>query len=162
VAQQLLHVADAGAGAQEMSRAAVTKGMRRGFNFNLESVVADAIGDHLIRKTTPGDGKPKCGSWRNDFGLATSSAFAPKLAGRQLRTRHRDVTSQPMRGGLSEWHEAIALALAKTNSQALRGRVHVVEVQTMRFRVPNAGGVERFQQGAIAQADRRRNAWTLD
>ncbi len=38
----MLHVADAGAGAQQMRRAAVTKGVRRGLEFNLESVVADA------------------------------------------------------------------------------------------------------------------------
>jgi hypothetical protein len=33
-----------------MRGAAVTKGVRRGFEFNLESVVADAVGDHLITK----------------------------------------------------------------------------------------------------------------
>src|SRR5713226_191158 len=60
VAEELLDVPDAGAAAQEMRRAAVAEGVHRGFEFNLDSIVADAVGDHLIRETTAGDGEPQC------------------------------------------------------------------------------------------------------
>ena len=39
VAKQLLHVPDAGAATQEMSHAAMAKGVHRGFEFNLPGVV---------------------------------------------------------------------------------------------------------------------------
>ena len=55
VAEELLHVADAGAATQEMSGAAVAEGVDCGFEFNLDSVVANALGDHLIRQTAAGD-----------------------------------------------------------------------------------------------------------
>jgi len=51
MAQELLHVTNAGAATQKMSRAAVTKGVDAGFEFNLKSVVTDTVGDHLIRET---------------------------------------------------------------------------------------------------------------
>ena len=59
MAEQLLHVANAGATTQEMRRAAVTKGVHGGPHFGLQSVVTDAVGDHLIRETTAGDGEPE-------------------------------------------------------------------------------------------------------
>ena len=49
MAEQLLHVTDAGAGAQEMRCARVTKGVRRDPQSGLQSIVANAVGDHLIR-----------------------------------------------------------------------------------------------------------------
>ena len=54
VAKQLLHVPDAGAAAQQMRRAGVAKGVHAGFDFRLQSVVANALRDHLIRETTAG------------------------------------------------------------------------------------------------------------
>ena len=54
VAKQLLHVPNAGATAKKMSRTGVTKGVRRGLEFSLQSVVTDALGDHLIGETTAG------------------------------------------------------------------------------------------------------------
>ena len=60
VAEELLHVADAGAATQEMRGAAMTKGVHRGLEFNLQSVVADAVSDHLIRETTARDREPQC------------------------------------------------------------------------------------------------------
>ena len=48
VAEQLLDVPDAGTAAQKMSGAAVTKGVHRGFEFSLQSVVGNALRDHLI------------------------------------------------------------------------------------------------------------------
>ena len=67
VAEQLLHVADAGAATQEMRGAAVTKGMHRGFHFRLQSIVADAVGDHLIREATASYRQPQ-GRRRGDPG----------------------------------------------------------------------------------------------
>ena len=55
VAKELLDVTHAGAATQEMSRARLAKGVDRGFEFNLESVVADAVGDHLIGETVAGN-----------------------------------------------------------------------------------------------------------
>lgn len=54
VSQELLHVPDTGAATQEMRRAAMTEGVDCGFEFNLESIVADALGDHLVQETTAG------------------------------------------------------------------------------------------------------------
>ncbi|MCU1264532.1 MAG: hypothetical protein JWM21_850 [Acidobacteria bacterium] len=87
VAEQLLDVTDAGAATQEMSGARVAEGVHRGSEFRLQSMVADALGDHLIRETTAGDWQPQSRSWWNEFRLATSLTFAPPLAGSQLRTR---------------------------------------------------------------------------
>ena len=55
MAEQLLHVAQAGAATQEMRRAAVPESVHRSFHFGLQSVVANAVGDHLIRETAAGD-----------------------------------------------------------------------------------------------------------
>lgn len=52
VAEQLLDVTDAGAATQEMRRAAVTEGMHRGFDFRLQRVVADAVGDAAVTELT--------------------------------------------------------------------------------------------------------------
>ena len=58
--QELLHVPDAGATTQEMSRAAVAERVHIGLEFNLQSVVADAVGDHLIRQATASNREPQC------------------------------------------------------------------------------------------------------
>ena len=54
VAQQLLHVPHAGAAAEKMRRAVMTLSVLGGFQFSLQRVVADAVGDHLIRQATAG------------------------------------------------------------------------------------------------------------
>ena len=55
MSEQLLHVAQAGAATQEMRRAAVAESVHTGFHFGLQSVVADALRDHLIREPATGD-----------------------------------------------------------------------------------------------------------
>ena len=59
MAQELLDVTNTGAAAQEMSGAAMAKGVHRGLEFSLQSTVADAVGDHLIRETTAGYREPQ-------------------------------------------------------------------------------------------------------
>ena len=75
-----------------------------------------------------------------------SLALEATSAGSQLRTRDSNVTREPVRRGLRERHHPIALPFAETDGKTLRNRVHVVEIETMCFRVTNAGGVERFHQ----------------
>jgi hypothetical protein len=55
MAEQLLHVPETGATTQQMRCARVPKGVHGGLHFGLQSVVADALGDHHVRKTTSGD-----------------------------------------------------------------------------------------------------------
>ena len=59
VAEQLLHVPEAGAATQEMRRARVAKRMHRGLHFSLQSVVTNAVSDHLIRQAPAGDSEPE-------------------------------------------------------------------------------------------------------
>ena len=58
-----------------------------------------------------------------------------------------------MSGCFSQRHEAIALAFAQAHRKTMRRYIHVIEVELVCFGVPNAGGVERFHQRPIAQAD---------
>ena len=59
MAEQLLDVTEAGAATQEMRRAAVPKGVNRGLYCGLQSVVANALGDHYVRETTASDSEPQ-------------------------------------------------------------------------------------------------------
>jgi hypothetical protein len=152
VAKQLLDVADAGASTQEMRRARVAEGVDRRSEFRLQSIVADAVCDHWIRETAAGDGEPQGRGWRNKFRLATSSAFAPPLARGQLRTRGREVTREPVSRAFGERHQSIALAFAQAHSQTVSGGIDVIEIESMRFNMTNAGGIESFHQGAITDA----------
>jgi hypothetical protein len=59
-----------------------------------------------------------------------------------------------MRGGLSEWHEAIALTFAQAHSETMRGSIDVVEVELVCFTATDAAGVECFHQRAVTDAER--------
>ena len=56
---------------------------------------------------------------------------------------------------VSKFALAVALAFALTNKEDLAIDVDVVDVQLTDFSATNAGGVQNFEDGSIAHAERR-------
>ena len=63
---------------------------------------------------------------------------------------------------VSKFALAVALAFALTNKEDLAIDVDVVDVQLTDFSATNAGGVQNFEDGSIANAERRGDIGLLE
>ena len=66
-----------------------------------------------------------------------------------------DVPGDPEKSSHADGNVAIALAFALMNKEDLAIDVDVVDVQRTDFGASNTGGVQNFEDGSIANAERR-------
>ena len=150
VSEQLLNVPQTRAAPEQMSSAAMAKGVNRRREFGGFGVILDDFPDLRIRQTLAGERKPER-SRVGDDSFLTAFAFAPIDAVHQLDSRSGNVFFDPLGSIFRQRHDAPFPTFAFADLQS--SPVEVPDVQLEKFAVSDADGVKRFEHRPVSNAD---------
>ncbi len=148
MAEQQLHHTQVSAVVEQMGGESVAQGVgrQRYVDTGLARIGLDAHPEHLPRHAGG-----FAGALPAARGDEQKGAVAPL---QQLMARSAQVVLQPVLRGAAERHESLFAAFARNLHHALIER-HAHHWQRHQFTHPQATGVEQFEHGAVAQAQRR-------